>query len=71
MLNVLCLGRRAECMDIISYSSGNTEPGAGFFEEEGLIFNLSWKRESLRKYRDYSLAFENDEKTEGDGLIKG
>lgn len=41
MLNVLCLGRRAECMDIINYSSGNTEAGAGFFEEEGLIFNLS------------------------------
>ena len=35
-----------------------------FFEEEGLIFNLSLKRGSLRKYKDYSWAFENDEKTD-------
>ena len=34
------------------------------FEEEGLIFNLSLKRGSLRKYKDYSWAFENDEKTD-------
>ena len=34
-----------------------------FFEEEGLFFNLSLKRGSLRKYKDYSWAFENDEKT--------
>ena len=32
------------------------------FEEEGLIFNLSLKRGSLRKYKDYSWAFENDER---------
>ena len=32
------------------------------FEEEGLIFNLSLKRGSLRKYK-LSRAFENDEKT--------
>ena len=34
------------------------------FEEEGLIFNLSLIRGSLRKYKDYSKAFENDEKTD-------
>ena len=34
------------------------------FEEEGLIINLSLKRGSLRKYKDYSWAFENDEKTD-------
>ena len=33
------------------------------FEEEGFFFNLSLKRGSLRKYKDYSWAFENDEKT--------
>ena len=33
------------------------------FEEEGLFFNLSLKRGSLRKHKDYSWAFENDEKT--------
>ena len=32
------------------------------FEEEGLIFNLGLKIGSLRKYKDYSWAFENDEK---------
>ena len=32
------------------------------FEEEGLFFNLNLKRGSLRKYKDYSWAFENDEK---------
>ena len=34
------------------------------FEEEGLIFNLSLKRESFRKYKDFFWAFENDEKTD-------
>ena len=34
------------------------------FKEEGLIINLSLKRGSLRKYKDYSWAFENDEKTD-------
>ena len=34
------------------------------FEEKGLIFNLSLKRESLREYKDYSWAFENNEKTD-------
>ena len=34
------------------------------FLEEGLILNLSLKRGSLRKYKDYSRAFENDEKTD-------
>ena len=34
------------------------------FEEEGLILDLSLKRRSLRKYKDYSWAFENDEKTD-------
>ena len=34
------------------------------FEEERLIFNLSLKRGSLRKFKDYSWAFENDEKTD-------
>ena len=34
------------------------------FEEEGLILNLSLKRGSLRKYIDYSRAFENDKKTD-------
>ena len=34
------------------------------FEEEGLIFNLSLIRGSLRIYKDYSKAFENDEKTD-------
>ena len=32
------------------------------FEEQGLIFNLSLKRGSLRKYKDYSWVFENDER---------
>ena len=40
-------------------------PRAGFFIlEEGLILNLSLKRGSLSKYKDYSRAFENDEKTD-------
>ena len=34
------------------------------FEEEGLIFNLSLKREGFRKYKDFFWAFENDEKTD-------
>ena len=34
------------------------------FEEEGLIFNLSLIRGSFRKYKDYSKAFKNDEKTD-------
>ena len=37
---------------------------SGFFLEEWLILNLSLKRGSLRKYKDYSRAFENDEKTD-------
>ena len=42
----------------------NWEPQERVFEEERLIFNLSLKRGSLRKYKDYSWAFENDEKTD-------
>ena len=42
----------------------NWETQERVFEEEGLILNLSLKRGSLRKYKDYSRAFENDEKTE-------
>ena len=38
------------------------------FEEEGLILDLSLKRRSLRKYKDYSWAFENDEKTDIFGM---
>ena len=40
----------------------NWETQERVFEEERLIFNLSLKRGSLRKYKDYSWAFENDEK---------
>ena len=42
----------------------NWETQERVFEEERLIFNLSLKRGSLRKYKDYSWAFENDEKTD-------
>ena len=42
----------------------NWETQEWVFEEERLIFNLSLKRGSLRKYKDYSWAFENDEKTD-------
>ena len=42
----------------------NWETQEWIFEEERLIFNLSLKRGSLRKYKDYSWAFENDEKTD-------
>ena len=38
------------------------------FEEEGLILDLSLKRRSLRKYKDHSWAFENDEKTDIFGM---
>ena len=44
--------------------SKNWETQERVFEEEGLILNLSLKRGSLRKYKDYSWAFENDEKTD-------
>ena len=44
--------------------SNNWETQERVFEEEGLIFNLSFKRGSLRKYKNYSWAFENDEKTD-------
>ena len=40
----------------------NWETQERVFEEEGLILNLSLKRGSLRTYKDYSWAFENDEK---------
>ena len=42
--------------------SKNWETQERVFEEEGLILNLSLKRGSLRTYKDYSWAFENDEK---------
>ena len=42
----------------------NWETQERVFEEERLIFNLSLKRRSLREYKDYSWAFENDEKTD-------
>ena len=42
----------------------NWETQEWVFEVERLIFNLSLKRGSLRKYKDYSWAFENDEKTD-------
>ena len=42
----------------------NWETQERVFEEEGLILNLSLKRGSLRTYKDYSWAFENDEKTD-------
>ena len=42
----------------------NWETQERVFEEEGLILNLSLKRGSLRKYKDYSWAFENDEETD-------
>ena len=38
------------------------------FEEEELILDLSLKRRSLRKYKDYSWAFENEEKTDIFGM---
>ena len=46
----------------------NWETQERVFEEEGLILNLSLKRGSLRKYKDYSWAFENDEKTDIFGM---
>ena len=42
----------------------NWETQERVFEEEGLILNLSLKRGSLRTYKDYSWAFENDKKTD-------
>ena len=42
----------------------NWETQERVFEEEGLILNLGLKRGSLRTYKDYSWAFENDEKTD-------
>ena len=48
-----------------SFARGNKgETQERGFEEEGLILDLSLKRRSLRKYKDYSWAFENDEKTD-------
>ena len=44
--------------------SKNRETQERVFEEEGLILNLSLKRGSLRTYKDYSWAFENDKKTD-------
>ena len=46
----------------------NWETQERVFEEEGLILNLSLKRGSLRTYKDYSWAFENDEKTDIFGM---
>ena len=49
----------------VSFAKGkNWETQERVFEEEGLILNLSLKRGSLRTYKDYSWAFENDEKTD-------
>ena len=42
----------------------NWETQERVFEEGGLILNLSLKRGSLRTYKDYSWAFENDKKTD-------
>ena len=42
----------------------NWETQERVFEEEWLILNLGLKRGSLRTYKDYSWAFENDEKTD-------
>ena len=48
-----------------SFARGkNWETQEWVFEEEGLILNLSLKRGSLRTYKDYSWAFENDKKTD-------
>ena len=44
--------------------SKNWETQERVLEEEVLILNLSLKRGSLRTYKDYSWAFENDEKTD-------
>ena len=48
----------------------NWETQERVFEEEGLILNLSLKRGSLRTYKNYSWAFENDKKTDMQIVLK-